>query len=374
MNNIKLILLVSLILITPSYSFCQEARIDTGQINKAMYRIIIPANWNHNLVLYAHGYVPPSMPGSPKMFHSSMNDNGVKAFTDRGFAVARSAYRKNGWALAEGVDDTEALRKFFFKKYGKPDTYFITGNSMGGGITFATIENFGKYYHGALPMCPLAARPYLQTKMGFDMNAVFAAMFPGVLPPLADVTTGKAPAFPMTEVQSAIKKDTVLAAAIARRYELKPKDLAFVIMFNDGMIRDVSSQAGGNPFDNTNTLYSGFPNDWEVNCRVERLAATPGTEDFFDKYDRTGKINCPTLIIHTIYDQLIIPSMAVGLIDEMVRQQGKQQNLVVMYTNGQRHCSFTQDETGRAFDLLRKWVGKNIRPTPGMLPDYPQNV
>lgn len=351
-------------------SFAQDMKpavIDTGRIDNAIYRIVIPANWNHNLVMYAHGYEMPSMPSNPKMFQSSRNDMSVKPFLDRGFAVARSAYSKKGWALPEGVDETEALRKYFFSKYGKPDTCFITGHSMGGGITLATIENFSRYYRGAMPMCPLSNHPYLQTKMAFDINLVFAAMFPGVLPSMADVMNDTAPAISMPAIASAISKDTATAATIARRYELKPGDLPMVIMFNDGIIRDIRNQAGGNPFDNTNTIYSIFPDNLYLNRKIERLSAKPGCENFFEKYDRTGNIRCPTLLLHTIYDQLIPAGMAVIPFDNMVHEKGRQADLVVVYTKGQGHCNFTPQETGKAFDLLRKWVASGKRPGPGYL-------
>lgn len=356
--------------------FCQNvlyaqdinlAKTDTGRLNGAVYRIVIPVNWNHNLVMYAHGYEMPSMKPDLKKFQSSATDVSVKPFLDRGFAVARSAYSKSGWALAEGVDETEALRRYFVSKYGRPDTCFITGHSMGGGITLATIENFPQFYQGAMPMCPLANRPYLQVKMTFDILIVFSAEFPGVIPPLETILSGSAPVISMPAVQAAIAKDTALASAIARGFELKPKDLPMVVWFNDGIMRDIGKQAGGNPFDNTNTLYTGFLDDWTLNSRVERLAAKPGTEDFFDKYDRTGNINRPTLLVHTIYDQLIPASMAVIPIDNMVQENDKKSNLVVVYTRGQGHCSFTPAETGKAFDLLRRWVSAGKRPQPGIL-------
>ena len=345
----------------------QTTKIDTGRIDNAMYRIVIPANWNNNLVMYAHGYEMPSMPSGPEAFHNERNDMGIKPYLDRGFAVARSAYRKKGWALKEGVDDTEALRKYFVSKYGKPDTCYITGHSMGGGITLATIEYSGQHYNGGMPMCPLASRPYLQVRMTCDINLVFAAMFPGVIPPVSESIKGTAPQISMQKVAEAINSDTILSGAIARRFELKPEDLAIVVMFNDGIMRDIGRQAGGNPFDNTNTIYSGFPDDWELNKKVERLAMTPGTEDFFDPYDRTGEIDKPVLLVHTIYDQLIPASMAVIPYDNMVQKTGKKSNLVVVYTKGQGHCSFTPEETAKAFDLLRKWVSEGRRPQPGVL-------
>jgi pimeloyl-ACP methyl ester carboxylesterase len=371
MKNLR-ILLISLMIIVLNYPKIHAqningATIDTGRINNAMFRIVIPTNWNHNLVMYAHGYEMPATKQDPKRFQNPAVDNSVKPFLDRGFAVARSAYRKTGWALTEGVNDTEALRKYFSKKYGKPDTCFITGHSMGGGITLAIIENFPKYYNGAMPMCPLASRPYLQIKMTCDINLVFAALFPGVIPPVSEVIKGTAPALSMSAVSAAIKSDTLLASAVARGFELKLKDLAFVVMFNDLILRDIGRQAGGNPFDNTNTLYNGFPDDWELNQKVERLAATPGTEDFFNKYDRTGNTTRPTLLVHTIYDQLIPANMAVISYDNMVHENGKQSNLVTIYTKGQGHCSFSPTETGKAFDLLRKWVSEGKKPKPGIL-------
>jgi pimeloyl-ACP methyl ester carboxylesterase len=171
----------------------------------------------------------------------------------------------------------------------------------------------------------------------------------------------------MPDIQAAIARDSTRAAAIARQFEIKPKDLPMVIWFNDGIMRDIGKQAGGNPFDNRNTLYSGFPDDWGLNSKVERLAAKPGTEDFFDKYDRTGNIDRPTLLVHTIYDQLIPASMAVIPIDNMAQEKNRQSNLVVVYTRGQGHCSFTPEETGKAFDLLRKWSSTGKRPNAGIL-------
>ena len=83
----------------------------------------------------------------------------MRPFLERGFAVAASDYSLQGYAIPEGVDETEALRNYFIKTYGKPDTTFVVGHSMGGGITLAIMENFGKNYNGGLPLCPLVEPP-----------------------------------------------------------------------------------------------------------------------------------------------------------------------------------------------------------------------
>jgi len=340
---------------------------DTGRINNVMYRIVFPVNWNHKLVMFTHGYENPSMPADPKRFHNSWMDRMVKPFLDRGFAVARSAYSKRGWALPEGVDDTEALRKYFVNKYGKPDSTFVTGLSMGGGIAVATIENFSQYYQGALPMCPLAGRPYLQIKMALDMNAVVGALYPGTLASLAAVTDGTAQPFNLNLLEEAVNKDSVLSGKVAMHFEIKTQDLAKVVGWNDGVLRDVSKQAGGNPIDNTNTMYTGFPDDWGLNQKVERIASKPGTEWFLSRYDRTGNINVPTVLVHTIYDPSIFPSLAINSIDNLAQEKGKQYNLVRYYTNKQGHCNFSAEETGKAFDIMRKWAATGKKPKSGIL-------
>jgi dipeptidyl aminopeptidase/acylaminoacyl peptidase len=138
----------------------QIAKIDTGAINGANYRIIFPENWKGKLVMYAHGY---EFMGSPKQSKNPEWPNRMAVFLKRGFAVAASDYAIQGYALPQGVDDTEALRAYFFSKYGKPDSTFMVGHSMGGGISMAIMENFDENYNGAMPLCPFASRAYLQS-------------------------------------------------------------------------------------------------------------------------------------------------------------------------------------------------------------------
>jgi pimeloyl-ACP methyl ester carboxylesterase len=130
--------------------------VDTGVINGAPYYIEIPGQWNKGLVLYAHGYTlagaQPPRHDSPRM--TALRD----AFLSRGFAFAASDYSVQGWAVKEGIEDTEGLRRYFVAKYGAPMEAYITGHSMGGHITVATIERYPEAYQGAMPMCgPLGA-------------------------------------------------------------------------------------------------------------------------------------------------------------------------------------------------------------------------
>jgi pimeloyl-ACP methyl ester carboxylesterase len=364
MKKIFLLLFGSAILNSLS---AQTARRDTGIINGAAYEIQIPANWNKKLILYAHGYDAPS---NPPNFQNPLNIAPV--FLERGFAVARSAYRLRGWAFQEGIDDTEALRQHFVKKFGKTDSTFITGHSMGGGITIATLEKNPKIYNGAMALCPLSTPPYEQTKGAFDSYVIFNALFPDLLPKAADLMNPKFPAtfsgnFPENmkkaqEIVAKIKDKDELIVAFLQMRQLKASDLAFSLVFSEGILRDLSAQVGGNPFDNTNTLYSGFPDNWDLNGKVERLTATASNERLIQN-DRTGLIEKPLLMMHTTYDQLISSAYGIEKYDNLVHEKHKELNLKVLYTNGQGHCAFSPQQTAVAFDALRQWVTTGKKPS-----------
>lgn len=369
----KIILSALLIPILISAKSQNIASTDTGTVNHAHYKIFIPKDWKHKLVMFAHGY---EFMGSPSAVNSPQLDQLAKIFLDRGFAVAASAYKYQGYALPQGVDDTESLRQYFCDKYGTPDSTFMAGQSMGGGVALAMMENFSKNYQGALAMCPLSSRPYLQTRKEFELHVLFDALFPGIITPLSRIfdihsdfkQTGFAEMGPKIEIiRKAISSDTLKAAELGRQFYLKVGDIPFSLFFGDAVLRDVAIKSGGNPYDNTNTIYTGFSNDWEINKRVERIKASTGADNIFEKYDRTGNIGKPVILMHTIYDQLIPPQYGEVNFENMVHQQGKDYFLTVKLCNGQGHCNFTPDQIGRSFDELRHWTKTGEKAKSGLI-------
>ena len=258
-----------------------QKAVDLGVLKGGDYQVHIPANWNKKLIMYAHGY---QFMGTPPASANAQLAQRLKPFLDRGFAIAASDYPIQGFALAEGVDATEELRQAFVKKMGQPDSTFMVGHSMGGGITVATLENFGQHYQGGLPLCPLASRPYLQCRKEYDMYATFNGLFPGIVPSLKEifdptsaiqfVSFAQAGSRMAAIKQAILAKDSVLAVAFAKRFDLKLADLPGSLFFNQNVLRDLALKFNGNPFDNTQTVYSGFPDNLEVNKKAERLAAT----------------------------------------------------------------------------------------------------
>src|SRR5437879_3848887 len=126
-------LLLVLALLAPLHA---AARTEIGEINGAKFRIDVPENWNRGLVVYCRGYSD-----SPGTYENKPNPF-IDIFTNQGYAFIQSGYAAGGWAIQEAVEDTEALRRYFIRKYGVPKETFVTGHSIGGCRTMALMDSF----------------------------------------------------------------------------------------------------------------------------------------------------------------------------------------------------------------------------------------
>lgn len=336
-------------------------KIETGTINGAAFRIEIPAEWNKGLVMYCHGYAlagtNPSLDGGKPL---------RDVFLARGFAVAQSAYSVQGWAVKEGVEDTEALRRHFVAKYGQPTETIVLGHSMGGVITLATIEKYPEVYDGALPMCgPLnVSLNGLQERI-FDMLVTFDYLFPNVTGALTNLPKGAR--LDQSKVKAALEAAPDKAASYAKRYSIAPKDISGTLAFFYEINRELQARTGGNPFDNRNTIYDGFDDDVALNRGVKRYAADARAREYLRQhYAPTGRIHDPVLTLHTTYDPLV-PGRYISEYDSIARVAGTQDLFVTKFVVANGHCAFTPAQTGAAFEALLQWVREGRRPEAGEL-------
>ena len=179
--------LLSVFLIGTAIGFAAPGpKLEVGELNGARFRIDIPENWNGGLVVYCHGYA-----ADPVKYKEDKLPALFAVFTDQGYALAQSGYAAGGWAIEEAVNDTEALRRYFTTKYGKPKETYVTGHSMGGFLTMMLMERFPTTYDAGLAMCgPLAPTNYFMSRGAFDARVVFDYYFPGVLPAPDKVPAG----------------------------------------------------------------------------------------------------------------------------------------------------------------------------------------
>lgn len=334
--------------------------VDAGEINGAAFRIEIPANWSKGLVMYAHGYQRVGQkPGDPNAPGRIAFRN---IFLSRGFAIAESAYSAQGWAVKEGVEDTEALRRYFVAKHGTPSETYITGHSMGGHITIATIERYPDVYQGALPMCgPLGPTIDFFDNGLFDMLVTFEALFPNTI---GDPYT---PGGPVTaaKVKLAIAANPERAAVYAARFARPVANLPGVLSFFHAIAGEMKTRAGGPPFDNANRIYNGFGDDLALNRTVKRYVADPPAREYLRQYSTpTGRLVDPVLTIHTIADDLVI-GPDVTAYEVIAGLAGTADRFVVRFVDAQGHCNFTAAHVGHAFDDLRAWAREGRKPVAG---------
>jgi pimeloyl-ACP methyl ester carboxylesterase len=340
-----------------------ENTVETGTLNGAAFRIEVPANWNRGLVMYCHGYhragtVPnlDSLTGGAKPLRD--------ALLARGFAVAQSAYSAQGWAVKEGVEDTEALRRYFAAKYGQPRETIVMGHSMGAVISLATIEKYPEIYDGALPLCgPLNVSLNGLQRRVFDMLVTFDYLFPGAVGPLTELPPGAK--LDGAKVKAAIDAAPEKAASYARRYAVALTDLPGTLSFFYEINRELQQRAGGNPFDNRNTIYDGFDDDAALNRGVKRYAADAKAREYVRQhYAPTGRIADPVLTVHTTYDPLVLGRDVIEY-DEIARVAGTQELFVANFVAARGHCNIGIPQTGAAFDALLAWVRERKRPAAG---------
>ncbi len=344
---------------------------ELGQLRSASFRIDIPEqNWNRSLVMYFHGYEAKARVFAPVDGHPYPPSRILQQILNRGYAVAESGYSSGGWAVQSAFSDTEALREYFGKKYGKPKETLVMGHSMGGLLTVMTLEKHPDAYAGGLALCGVLAPADLVMQRAFANRVAFDAFFPGILPQVDQIP----PAFMMndipviTAVQKALDAKPDSAALIRSLADIHTnRGLADVLVFNTFVIEDLRLKTGGNPFDNRNLIYTGTTDDYTLNTQVKRYAGDARAVRYMsDFYTPTGTLKRKLLALHTTYDPLV-PAATAAYYDDATRRFGAGDLFVQKYVNRDGHCNITADQTGEVFDELTTWVHDNKRPQPGLL-------
>lgn len=339
-------------------------------LDSAPYRIDIPADWNHGLVIYYHGYAQ-----HPVTFHIDKPVRShVAPLLARHYAVAESAYSQTGWALKQAYPETDALRRYFTRHFGAPRETYVAGESMGGLLTMITLEVNPKPYLGGLDLCGSVGSSTAEFDHRFALRAAMDVYFPGLMPPLVPVPASfQANQAERDRIAAALRAHPGAAAAMRNLAGLHTDaELAADMAYFTYAIGDIQRRAGGNPFDNSNVIYSGTSDisdagDYELNDQVRRYVAEPGARQYLQRhYTPTGHLGRPMLALHTVYDP-VVPVAQLAVYSHLVQAAGFGANLVQQYVHRDGHCKFTPQEIGTAFDELITWTHSGARPAPGLL-------
>lgn len=362
----------------------------TGSLDGAPYEIRVPSRWNGTLVMYAHGYRDlADHPGE-------VDDRSAQAFVDdateelmlaQGYAVAGSAYRRNGWAVEEGLRDTKVLHDHFRRVVGKPRTTLLAGFSMGSVIAFESAEQHRGTYDGFLPSCAVGAGAPRAYDASLALATAYDAVFgwPAAWGTPADVRDDidfETEVFPVLYGQlqapgGAAKFEFIRLAAGGVQGPEWPISVWF---FATEGRAELERRAGGQVAQNRDHTYRltdadrgylagiGVPGEqadaWLADMTASRVRAPHRPRAYVERYaDYSGRIADPVLTLDTTTDALVPPAH-ISKYNETVREAGRSRLVANAWTSGVGHCAFTPRQLVTSVQALERWVRTGRRPGP----------
>jgi pimeloyl-ACP methyl ester carboxylesterase len=337
--------------------------VDVGALQNASYRIDIPANWNHQLIVFYHGYSVEPLRFSAQERLSPMFD----PMLSQGYAVIQSGYSAGGWAIEQAVADTERLRRHFIGQHGAPKRTLVMGMSMGGALTVMAIESQPDVYAGALSLCGVLEPSDRMIQRDLALRAAFDYYFPDVLGKFERLQDDREETVE-AKIAASLRSKPSATQALVRWYgAADARNLAPVIAFAGYEIAELQQRAHGLPIGNAQMIYVGSGDDAALNDGVPRYSADAKAAAYLAHwYTPTGKLMRPLLDLHDTGDPLV-PASGGTEYALTAQRAGHGDNFVQQYVNREGHCVFTPNEIGHAFDEVVTWIDAGKRPASGKL-------
>jgi len=351
------------------------------------YTIDMPATWNGDLVIYAHGIVQASLPVVPPSSQDGF-DQIRSSLLAQGFAVAASSYSSNGWAVGDAVRRLHQLNGIATSTIGRPLHTFLVGHSMGSLAIVKLAERYPTQYDGVLAMCGPLGGAKAELQYAGNARVTFDYYFPGVLPgdtfnvpPGTQFLTPYDPGGPsllFMQVYGALTTNQLAAAQWVSAAGLPFTNAAefgnaalYVVGFLLRYSADFMERVNGKtPFDNmsveyqvniadpaTNAYFSGL-----LNAGVGRFTADPAAVNYYGQnYEPTGAIDIPVITLHTTRDPAI-PIWHEDNFAKTVAGAGRSDFLLQREVNAWGHCAIPPSDAAAAFTDLVAWVYSGHRP------------
>jgi pimeloyl-ACP methyl ester carboxylesterase len=332
----------------------------------ALWMHCIPAGWQGDLVVYAHGYVA-DLPTNPLDFYY-LTFAGVslpQLVQSQGYAFATTSYRKNGLAVIEGVEDMRELIAAFPGAAGRaPRRVYVIGVSEGSLVATLLAERSPQLISGVLAACGPIGDFKRQTEYFGDFRVLFDYFFPGVLPtsPISIPTgliddwestyTAAVSAAVTTSPISATQLISTTQAAIdpVNRVSTTLTTTLGLLWYNVFATNDATQKLGGNPYGNSTRVYTGSLDDDQLDAQVQRFTASASALSNLAAYETSGDLRAPLVTLHTTGDE-IIPFWHTALYREKL-PAALQSNLRQIAVERYGHCAFGPFEALAAFSEL----------------------
>jgi hypothetical protein len=378
----------------------------SGSLDGAPYRIVVPANWNGTLLVYAHGYRDKAdHPGEVDNTNADIapNTSLVTALLAQGYALAGTAYRDNGWAVAEGGQDVRALVTHFRDQVALPDRTVLWAFSMGTVIALKAMEQSNGLFDGALCGCAVGAGATRSWDASGDVALAYDTLF-GLPPTWGSFADVRDDVDFETEVQPKLIAEVSnpanfpkfeflrLVTGTPGRGVIPPAPPAFYpgwvftdLFFTFEARAELERRAGGPIVQNLDRTYAlsaaetaylnslGVPtpviDSWLAAMNARRTAAPPHAARNYVKSNAnySGKLQNPVLTLHTVIDPLVTVSQE-DAYAVTVFGKNREALLFQAFTNGNGHCNFTGPQLLTAIAAINTWVATGVAPNGATFP------
>lgn len=386
MRNVTKAALMGLLLLLSAAPVAAELPADTevvtGDWQGALYAMYVPAAWNGDLVLYAHGWVEPNLPialpAGPYL--EALRD---MLLVD-GYAIAYSSYSENGWAVREGFKETDHLLPLFRSTFAPPDRVYVVGQSMGGLVAVMLAEKNHQKVDGALPICGAVGGATMAFDYITDDRVLFDAYYPGIVPgepldipdgidPIADVFVPALVAMYGDPFRAVELGSVVELGLVAADFTELADSIAIGLWFNVVGTGDLMDRCRGVFFDNSEGYSHPDPpvidppiiDEDTLNATVEHYTLDRNCISYLKNwYEPSGLLRIPVLSLHEARDPVVAIKHELEFASRVAANYSS--DLLVQRTkDAWGHCeNFTAAETKAAFDELVLWVEEGVRPTP----------
>ena len=347
-----------------------------------------PANWNGRLIVHAHG--GPRM-GEPERGDSLEDLDRFSVMVRRGYAWIGSSYRRGGYGVRSAAEDVDRSRAVFWELFGRPERTLLHGQSWGGNVAAKAAELYGideagtLIYDGVLLTNGVLNGGTRAYQFRADLRAVyqyFCGNHPAPSDPQYPVWQGLPAGARMTraELRRRIVECTGIGLSgrdrTAQQTRRKRDILAVTGIEEDELVAHmnwatftfqdlVQVRLGGrNPFDNSQTVYSGSSDDAALNAGVERFTADPQAVAMLSHdADLTGQILAPTITLHALHDPTVFYA-AEAVYAGTVAGAGRSHLLVQAATDEDQHSKLEDAGYLIVLAALERWIDTGEGPDP----------
>jgi len=378
----------------------------SGEIDGAPYRIVVPETWNGTLLVFAHGYRDKAdHPGEIDNRNAEVAPSSAleAPLLAQGFALAGTAYKDNGWAIEDAIQDVKNLAVFFRDNVARPQHTILVAASVGTFVGFKSMEQFGGIYDGALCLCGAGSGATRLWDSGVPTYLAYDVIF-GVPASWGTVGEVRNDLDFETEVLAKLTPELSnianfpkfefirLVAKIPGRGITPPPPPGFYpgwvltdfFFLTEGRA-ELQRRAGGPFVQNLDQNYTltdaekaylaslGLPGTvvdaWLAQMNARRnIQAKPSARNYVrNNTNFNGKIQHPVLTVHTIVDPLLVVANE-SAYAELVASQNREELLFQTFTTGVGHCNFTGPQILTAVNAIDLWVRTGVRPTSALFP------